>query len=200
MTHTQEVGSVGRWTRDSNPVIVRRSRWAVRPFMSSGVLSRWGWLRERFANPRRTGSDDGATLVEFAFVVPVLIALLLGLIDFGWSWSQDLSVKHAAREGARLAAVNAESYTNTTTSVQNFAALCTMIRQRVSSELNGTLTISFSFPGGTSASGDTGVITVSYPRASLTGFTKALNGGTMTSSLQFRMEQDANWVAGATCP
>ena len=43
------------------------------------------------------------TAIEFAIAAPLLFLLLFGIIDFGWAFSQNLDVKHAAREGARLA-------------------------------------------------------------------------------------------------
>ena len=45
-------------------------------------------------------------MVEFAIIVPVLALLLFGVIEFGWAFSQNLDVRHGAREGSRLAAVN----------------------------------------------------------------------------------------------
>lgn len=145
--------------------------------------------------------DRGATLVEFALVIPVLLILLFGLIDFGYSWSQNLSVKHAAREGARLASVDAETDAGSVGS--DCTALVTLIKQRVSAELGSTLTVSITFSG-TAKTGDTGTIRVTYPRSSLTGFTTALKGGTMSSSVLFRMEQSANFVnsatSGTSCP
>ena len=53
----------------------------------------------------RTGSDAGAAAVEFAIVVPLLLALILGMIEFGFMFQAQLAVTHAAREGARLAGV-----------------------------------------------------------------------------------------------
>ena len=55
---------------------------------------------------RRRGDQRGATLVEFAFVLPVFILFLFAIIDFGWLFTQFLDVKQGAREGARLAIVN----------------------------------------------------------------------------------------------
>lgn len=52
----------------------------------------------------RTG-DTGASALEFAVVVPVLLLLLFGMIEFGLIFQGQLAVTHAAREGARLAAV-----------------------------------------------------------------------------------------------
>lgn len=48
----------------------------------------------------------GAALVEFALVVPVLLLLLLGVIDFGRGWSALGVLSNAAREGARYGAAN----------------------------------------------------------------------------------------------
>lgn len=56
----------------------------------------------------RRRRDDGATLVEFALVVPVLFVLLFGMIEFGWAFFQLNDVRHGAREGIRLVAVNAD--------------------------------------------------------------------------------------------
>ena len=48
----------------------------------------------------------GANLVEFAILAPLLVMLLFGIIEFAWIFAQNLYVRHGAREGARLAAVN----------------------------------------------------------------------------------------------
>ena len=150
-------------------------------------------------------SERGVELVEFAIIVPVLALLLFGLIDFGWAFSQDLSVKHAAREGARLASVNAETDTNDLSG--NCTALITMIKQRVSTELKSSTpgyTVALSMTSGTGVVGDTGTIAVSFPLSSLSGVTKQFLGGSMTSKVQFRLEQNANalpggWWNGSTC-
>jgi Flp pilus assembly protein TadG len=47
----------------------------------------------------------GSTIVEFALVVPVLLAMLLGIIEFGWMIKNQLTIANAAREGARAAAL-----------------------------------------------------------------------------------------------
>ena len=43
----------------------------------------------------------GAVAIEFALLVPVLLMVVLGAIDFGWFFFCQLSVSNAAREGAR---------------------------------------------------------------------------------------------------
>jgi Flp pilus assembly protein TadG len=59
---------------------------------------RWGRGRAR---------SRGQSLVEFALVLPVFIFLLFALIDGGRLVYQNSVVSQAAREGARLAAVEA---------------------------------------------------------------------------------------------
>ena len=50
--------------------------------------------------------DDGASAVEFALVLPILLALLMGILEFGWAFNGFITVTGAAREGARIAAVD----------------------------------------------------------------------------------------------
>lgn len=55
---------------------------------------------------RREQRDGGAAAVEFALVVPVLVLLVMGIIDFGLFLSDNLAVKQGIREGAREAVVS----------------------------------------------------------------------------------------------
>jgi hypothetical protein len=55
---------------------------------------------------RRSGRDDrGAAAVEFALVVPVLVLMVVGIIDYGLYFTDRLAVKQGIREGARDAVV-----------------------------------------------------------------------------------------------
>jgi Flp pilus assembly protein TadG len=47
----------------------------------------------------------GSTLVEFALVVPILLAMLIGIVEFGVLTNYKLRVANATREGARYAAL-----------------------------------------------------------------------------------------------
>lgn len=51
--------------------------------------------------------EDGAAAVEFAFIVPVLIVLVFGIIQFGIAYNRQQGMHAVAREGARLASVGA---------------------------------------------------------------------------------------------
>ncbi|MCV9992998.1 pilus assembly protein [Paeniglutamicibacter sp. ZC-3] len=54
---------------------------------------------------RAAKREQGSSAVEFALVLPVLITLLLGIIEFGFFFNQQISVTQAAREGARAYAI-----------------------------------------------------------------------------------------------
>ncbi len=57
---------------------------------------------------RRLRSEQGATAVEFALVVPVLLILLIGVIEFGRVFNAQLQVTSAARESVRVMAIQKE--------------------------------------------------------------------------------------------
>ena len=52
-----------------------------------------------------TQNNFGTASVEFALILPLLLALLFGIIEFGFVFKDQLSIQQAAREGARIAAV-----------------------------------------------------------------------------------------------
>lgn len=53
----------------------------------------------------RIGGRRGQSLVEFALVVPILLLMLVGIIEFGRAWNVSQTVTYAARQGSRVAAV-----------------------------------------------------------------------------------------------
>ena len=50
-------------------------------------------------------SEKGQAMVEFALVLPLLLILLCGIIDFGWLYYNQITLNNAAREGARYAVI-----------------------------------------------------------------------------------------------
>lgn len=55
----------------------------------------------------RTSSrtDGGATAVEFALIVPVLITIIAGTVDFGYRYQQNIEYTNAAMQAARLMSI-----------------------------------------------------------------------------------------------
>ena len=65
---------------------------------------------------RVIGCEKGATAVEFAFVLPVLMALFMGIFEFGramWTWQ---TLQFAVEESARSALADS---TLTNTAISN---------------------------------------------------------------------------------
>ena len=52
-----------------------------------------------------TTRERGVTAVEFAIILPILLMLVFGVIEFGRAYQARLTVTHAAREGVRVLAV-----------------------------------------------------------------------------------------------
>lgn len=53
-------------------------------------------------------------MVEFALMMPILILLLCGIIDFGWIFGNQLMANNAAREAARYASIHYYEYSTVT--------------------------------------------------------------------------------------
>src|SRR5215469_14940436 len=59
-------------------------------------------------HPVRRGSansERGAAAVEFALLLPLLVMLIFGMIDFGRAINAQITITQAAREGARVLAL-----------------------------------------------------------------------------------------------
>lgn len=49
--------------------------------------------------------ETGAAVVELAFVLPILVLLLFGIVEFGRGYNAKIQLTAAVREGARAAAL-----------------------------------------------------------------------------------------------
>jgi Flp pilus assembly protein TadG len=50
--------------------------------------------------------EGGATAVEFAVTLPILVVLVFGIIAFGFGFARWVALTNGAREGARYMAIN----------------------------------------------------------------------------------------------
>jgi Flp pilus assembly protein TadG len=152
----------------------------------------------RFIGKRR---DEGASLIEFAMVAPFLLLLLFGLIEFAWLFSQNLDVRHGAREGARLVAVNYPYGPNppALTPTAQASAIVAEICDRM--EVASGAEITLSSTGGV---GEDATAVVEAPASTLTGFLDWAIPASMTlqSDVTIRVEQPATWAATTSeaCP
>ena len=73
---------------------------------------------------RRPHSEDGTSVVEMAFVLPLLLLLVFAIGDFGIAYTRWNSLTNAVREGARAGVVfrNPCNAATVTTEIQNTVA------------------------------------------------------------------------------
>lgn len=63
-------------------------------------------VEHRRTHPSRTRNRDrGVTVIEFAIILPLLLMVVFGIVEFGRAYQARLTVTHAAREGVRVLAV-----------------------------------------------------------------------------------------------
>ena len=85
--------------------------------------------------------ETGATAVEFVLILPLLLALVIGLIDFGRIGFVQVSVTAASREGARFSSLYSSGITNIQT-LNDFVQNSTPTVARVSQmDSQGSLTV-----------------------------------------------------------
>lgn len=85
----------------------------------------------RAAWRRRKPRDDGASLVEFALVLPLLMALVLGIFSGGIAYNRKIAITNAVREGSRFGATLACNATCAAATYPGSGAWETKVRQRV---------------------------------------------------------------------
>ena len=64
-------------------------------------------MNKKSSPKRRLRPDSGEAMVEMALVLPILLVLSLGMIDFGRAFHAKSVLDQAAREGCRVAIVTA---------------------------------------------------------------------------------------------
>ncbi|HIC93722.1 MAG TPA: pilus assembly protein [Anaerolineae bacterium] len=124
----------------------------------------------RKRNSRTEISKDlGQSLVELALILPVLMLILMGIVDFGRAFNARIIITNAAREGARYGAMHPADEGGIKDRVINEAA-----GSGISIEADD---VEVEFPNGTSEPGNPIRVTVTYDFSLITPF---LFGGDTT--------------------
>jgi Flp pilus assembly protein TadG len=106
----------------------------------------------------RERSEHGAVAVEFAILLPLLLMLVLGTIEFGRAYNAQITLTNAAREGVRVMAI-AKDQTGARTAAKNAAAA-------VSSAIpDSDITVSTTI----CSTGDQVTLTIKYNLSTITG-------------------------------
>lgn len=146
---------------------------------------------------RRLLDERGQTLIEAGLVLPLLLLVVLGILDFGMLFWKFESVTNAAREGARIAILSGYSSTDVENRVNQYLT---------DAGLTGTATITVVPPAGVDVGGGTCITmtgaTVSYPHdfflvGALVGLfgSPSLTSTTLNATAMMRYEGGA-----AACP
>jgi Flp pilus assembly protein TadG len=109
-------------------------------------------------------SQRGAAAVEFAIILPLLVSLVLGTIDWGYYFFVQQVVTNAAREGARVGTL----YDPTSPGADALAVADAEATAR--SYLDGAGLAAAGATALAEPTGDAIVVTVTYTTGSLTGF------------------------------
>ncbi len=136
----------------------------------------------------------GQSLVELALLIPVLMILVFGIVDFGLGIRTYISLTNATREGARFAAVGnppgsypSECDGNTTTTVVGRVCVVSegLNRSHISS-------ITVEYPHGEGA-GNSVVVSAAYTYHYVTPLGDIIHffsGGAMTETLELSTSTD----------
>lgn len=121
-------------------------------------------------------SERGQSVVELALVLPVLVLLLTGILEFGLIIHQYLAVTEAAREGARVAAVG-----------QTDAQVNSKVTSAAPSIDAAKLTVTIT-PAAPRSRGSSVTVSVSAPVQSVTGYLQAVVPASVQGTATMRVE------------
>jgi Flp pilus assembly protein TadG len=128
------------------------------------------------------GSQNGQAIVEFALVLPILMAILLGIIQFGIVFNNYITLTDATRAGARKAAVSRFLNDNGASAKQAVIdAAAGLDQSKLSPTISVTASPDWSSPGGTVT------VTAKYPYSlNILGWTVV--SGNLNSTTHERLE------------
>jgi len=116
--------------------------------------------------PRHTQSpESGQALPEFALVLPLLLVLLLGMLDFGKAFNYWIDTTQITSEGARFAAVNRKPDQASGLSLQQQLqgqGTTAELRTGSSDSMPTPAEVCIDFPSGTSNPGDPVRVTMRF--------------------------------------
>lgn len=138
------------------------------------------WHRARRGARNWGESQGGATAVEFAFVAPVLIMIVTGIIQFGAIFFLQGNMANAAREAARALAVG---------SIASSSETETFVDQKlINWGVTFNVAASFPDPDDPADTDYTVVITAPLSEAAIFDYLGVFEGGTLRASASMRGE------------
>ena len=146
----------------------------------------------------RRERQRGAVLIEFAFCVPILFALVFGIMDFGASYNNDISLREGARQALRQLLTDTTpaasggtwscpitSPSPPTVGTDAYSMVCYTKAQINLVQADTRVKIFFTAPY---TAGNPVKICVQYPTSSLTGAYTVLHGKDLTTQVESLIE------------
>jgi Flp pilus assembly protein TadG len=131
--------------------------------------------------------EDGQSIVEFAFIMPFLVLLLVAIWQFGLAFRNYLSITDAARVGARKAAVSRTASGGTCQAARD--AIQATVSSTQWGVISSRITCTPATPG---AVGSSFTIGINYPVSiglpQIFGLPRIALSGTMTATATERLE------------
>ena len=101
--------------------------------------------------------QEGAAAVEFALLLPLLVLLLFGMIEFGLAFNARIQATNAAREAARRAVIGIDNWSDLGGGLSFWQVVrqdagvgslsdCVLSTDPAVPVIGGTLTVSFDYP------------------------------------------------------
>lgn len=139
-------------------------------------------------------SRRGQSLVEFSLVLPVLLIMVFGIIDFGLGLRSYISLTNATREGARFAAVgnpagSFPSQCDGTTTTTVIGRTCVAVEGLNRSNITS---VTVTYPDG-QGPGNSVIVSADYTYQYITPLGDIIHffsGGTLTETLPLSTSTD----------
>lgn len=132
-----------------------------------------------FGGRARTGNSRGqrgAAAIEFALVVPILLALFFGILDYGMYFFNGMSTRQGGREGARLGVVATYNKGSSCTTGIPMAQLACTTDASIA-PMNANVYTKIVLPAGGWVKGSELLVCTQTKSRSLTGLTPLPGGG-----------------------
>lgn len=139
----------------------------------------------------RRRPDEGASLVEFALVVPLLSLFLFGIVQFGIAYDKKQSINSAAREGARTAAIPVNTVNDIETAVENSFEAITSGDVETTIEVAGTIFTNQSDQPCSGSEGEAVMVTAAVEHVLTIPFF-GTRPSTLNGQGEFRCEREQN--------
>lgn len=152
-------------------------------------------------SPIRGESDTGAAAVEMALVLPMLVLLLAGIMDYGLLLNDQMAMRQGVGAAVRQGVVGQAGSSDScpiagaaAANAQTRKLIC--LTKQATSVDSGSSRVMISFPG-TQLKGGSLIMCVQYPMESTTTIFDPLMDGVLKAKVEMRIEQDLSGFTSA---